>query len=228
MGNKKKTTIIRTVDNEKYTHIGLENQILKLGDDLNDVDELILIINIDRLPLFKSSKTCLWPILGCILNMQYEHVFIIGAYVGNEKPISIDTYLHDFNAELANLKNGIIYKEKLIKITILAFVCDAPARAFLTGSVGHNPLNGCSRCHQKGTRLGHRTSFRSTAGEKRTDESFRNRSNVNYHIKKYQNTQTELENIGIKMITQVAIDSMHLIDLGVTKNSYSQHEKHHK
>lgn len=75
--------------------------------------------------------------------------------------------------------------------------------------MGHNVLNGCSRCHQKGTRLGHITSFRSTAGEKRTEESFRNRSDVNYHIKKYQNTQTELENIGIKMIIQV--------DLGVTK-----------
>ncbi|KAI8116823.1 hypothetical protein CVS40_11163 [Lucilia cuprina] len=55
-----------------------------------------------------------------------------------------------------------------IKIKLIEFVCDAPARAFLTGSVGHNALNGCSRCHQIGTLIENSTVFSSTSGEKRT------------------------------------------------------------
>ncbi|XP_017476345.1 PREDICTED: uncharacterized protein LOC108366438 [Rhagoletis zephyria] len=41
--------------------------------------------------------------------------------------------------------------------------------------------------------------------------------NERHHLPQYRDKQTPLETIGVRMISQVAIDSMHLIDLGVMR-----------
>jgi hypothetical protein len=46
--------------------------------------------------------------------------------------------LEDFVKELKDLLNtGILFRKKLLTVRIEAFVCDAPARAFITGTKGH-------------------------------------------------------------------------------------------
>lgn len=52
---------------------------------------MILQINIDGLPLSKSSKNQLWPILGKIVGPQNQFIepFLIGAFHGNSKPSSV-------------------------------------------------------------------------------------------------------------------------------------------
>jgi len=46
-----------------YVYLGVEKSINKLLDYPNDLDSIDLMINIDGLPLFKSSSLSLWPIL---------------------------------------------------------------------------------------------------------------------------------------------------------------------
>lgn len=84
------------------------------------------------MPLFKSSQKSLWPILAKIVNVQSIDVFLIGCYLGNKKPNDVDSYLHDFMYELAQLKeNGLDFNGKNISVEVRGFICDTPARAFV-------------------------------------------------------------------------------------------------
>jgi len=66
------------ISNMQCHHFGLKNEIVNiLGNTeptlLQDIQTLELVINVDGLPLFKSSKTCLWPILCMISNVPPAH-----------------------------------------------------------------------------------------------------------------------------------------------------------
>lgn len=215
---KNKKTIILTVNPGEYFHFGIKNQILKLNEVLNDVNEIHIDIGIDGLPLFKSSSVGLWPILGKIINLNLVSIFPIGVYCGKKKPVSINSFLHDFTTEIKELTNtGILYKDKIIRVIVRAFICDAPARSFVTGCVGHNAFHGCSKCLQIGSKIENVIVYSDTPGEKRTDEMFKNRTCPEHHSKIFRNRASDLEEAGINMVTQFPIDPMHLIDLGVMR-----------
>lgn len=76
--------------------------------------------------------------------------FVIGTYIfyyGSKKPTSIDLFLREFIDEVKYaLINGIQIDDKNYIIKIKAFVCDAPAKAFVKGIVGHNAYFGCEKC----------------------------------------------------------------------------------
>lgn len=210
--------VTRTVNPGLYFHFGLKKQVLKLGDMLSDIEIIEVDIGIDGLPLFKSSLIGLWPILGKIINLTVECVFPIGIYCGNKKPLCINSFLHDLINDLKDLfSNGILYKNRVIQFKIRAFICDAPARAFVTGCVGHNAFHGCSRCLQIGRRENRVTVYSNESGQLRTNESFKNRTHPEHHSPMFRNTATDLENIGIQMVSQFPIDPMHLFDLGVMR-----------
>ena len=59
----------------EYYH--LFQEILPL-DFLNST-EISLILNIDGVPLFRSSKICVWPILGQFCELT-ENPFVIAIY----------------------------------------------------------------------------------------------------------------------------------------------------
>ncbi|XP_046808486.1 uncharacterized protein LOC124420169 isoform X1 [Lucilia cuprina] len=210
--------VVRTVAPGNYIHIGLEKQLQKITKLLlqHSTDELLLDIGIDGIPLFKSSAIGLWPIFSKIVDEPQVDVFLIGTYVGKGKPVSVNVFLHDFVEELKSLSNFKI-SNRTFKIKIRAFVCDTPARSFLCGTKGHNALNGCHRCKQVGTRIGHRTVFSDSVGPRRTDQNFRNRSDISYHKAFDMEAESILENFQIGMVTQFPLDCMHLLDLGVTK-----------
>lgn len=66
-----------------------------------------ITINVDGLPLSKSSSQQFWPILGLIL--PYDNVFIIGFYYGYEKPINSNDFLKQFVNEAKDMcENDII------------------------------------------------------------------------------------------------------------------------
>lgn len=82
-----KETIIRECENGHYFHYGLELALrdkLKKCTNINDIHTVELNINIDGLPLAKSSQSQLWPILGQIYNIETDP-FLIGAYHGYKK-----------------------------------------------------------------------------------------------------------------------------------------------
>ena len=68
-------------------------------------------------------------------------------------PESLSLFLEDFVSEVKTLqKEGIIVGSNNHKkpFSIRLFSCDAPARSFISATMGHASLRGCSKCTQVG------------------------------------------------------------------------------
>lgn len=108
-------------------------------EKLNFNEEVIsLNVNIDGLPIYKSSKAEFWPILCNLFELPQVKPFIIGIYYGQGKPCDVKEYLQFFVDEIKLLmEEGLIIstqnKFKAIKVKIRSFICDSPARAFIKG-----------------------------------------------------------------------------------------------
>ena len=98
------------------------------------------IVNVDGLPMFRSSPLSLWPILmsfGCS-----REPFPIALHYGFGKP-SLMPFLQDFITEVKELRQeGYIFCGRIIKLGDLIFVCDARVRSHLQGVLGHTALKG--------------------------------------------------------------------------------------
>lgn len=91
-------------------------------------------INIDGIPLFKSSKLQFWPILFNITEMPEIAPMTIAIFHGQTKPTSLDDFLNQYVDELIDvLKHGISINGHKIMVKLRCFICDSPARAFLKG-----------------------------------------------------------------------------------------------
>lgn len=198
-----------------YCHFGLKKIIIQMVKAYTESRNYVnLLINIDGLPLSKSSKACLWPILCS--NFQTSKVYIIGAYFGQTKPENAN-FLRQCVDELKDMINdGFEHKNKLIQINVHALICDAPAKAFVLGIKGHTGFNSCSKCVVEGVRCNNRICFPSYQSARialRTDEGFRNNIYGDYHV-----TETILKEIPrMDLIQNVPLDYMHLICLGIVK-----------
>ena len=121
---------VKKVDGGEYAYIGIMDGLLNL--DLPNIPKLTLTINVDGLPLFKSSNTQLWPILAMVSGAEPKRPFVVGLFCGASKPKSCELLMHDFVEEMKFLKaNGVSVDGKYYEIDICCFVCDAPCRAFL-------------------------------------------------------------------------------------------------
>ncbi|MFZ2537712.1 MAG: hypothetical protein WAX04_02275 [Oscillospiraceae bacterium] len=104
-----------------------------VATNLESEKNLYLQINIDGLPLFKSSNYQLWPILGIIRESVKKEPIVIAMYGGNKKPNNLEEFLGEFISELNNLEsNGFLCEGCAYKINLHSFVCDAPARALFS------------------------------------------------------------------------------------------------
>ena len=200
----------------QYVYFGIEAGILKCLDRnmkyKDNHNSIELIVNIDGLPLFKSSQVQLWPILGLFEN---SNVFIIGLFCGSSKPNSVEQYLHDFIEEVKKLeKDGISHEDKKYIFSIRSFICDAPARSYLKCIIGHTGYYSCERCVIKGTYVSHRVVFdgNEVSDARKTNEF----NNFAYH-QDHQKRLTPLVEITKSCIHQFTLDYMHLVCLGVVK-----------
>ena len=81
-----------------------------------------ITINIDGLPLTKSSQQQFWIILGSIIS--HSNVFMIGIYHGNEKPIDVNNFLKDLVEEMKDMyENGINISGRNIQCRLEALIC---------------------------------------------------------------------------------------------------------
>ena len=95
-----------------------------------------MVVNVDGVPLCKSSGAQFWPILCRFYQLP---PFIDAIYYGNKKPSNVKDFVLDFFTEYRNLRNdGVEYGGVKLNIEIFSFVCDAPARQFLKAIKGHN------------------------------------------------------------------------------------------
>lgn len=198
-----------------FGYVGIENGINKAFSFLSlNTDAIKLVVNIDGLPLSKSSSSQLWPILGSINNSNL--VFPIAIFHAYAKPNSLADYLSEFIVEAKTLlQDGVRIENKLYQFNLQAIICDAPARSFLKCIIGHTGYHSCERCKIKGQYLQNRIVFNDFgADERRTDQEFRSLSYQHSHQKNEISPLTELN---LDMIKHFPLDYMHLVLLGVVK-----------
>ena len=65
-------------------------------------------------------------------------IFVIGIYLGDHKTEIANDYLRPFVTEALHLHTvGFKFNNSVVCVTIDAFICDAPARAFITCIESH-------------------------------------------------------------------------------------------
>ena len=206
----------RTVECEEkcggcYTYFGMESGIVKIlaSQNFNET-KIKLQVNVDGIPLSKSGKKQMWPIL-CAFE-QYEP-FIVAVYSGDIKPTCPEEFLFDFLNEYNHLKtNGIRLDDTNYQVQIQAFVCDAPAREFLKRIIGHTGYFSCERCVIKGQWHGRVVFNNASECPHRTEDHFNNQE-YSHH----QKAKSPLIDAGISCISLFVLDYMHLVCLGVVR-----------
>jgi len=195
----------------QYVYFGVK-KLLHLA---KPCDVFSLKVNIDGVPLHKSTNKQFWPIL-CQVNSSTPA--IIALFLGTSKPDSIENFLEDFVEEMEELHaNGFDNGNSAVTPVVLhAVICDAPARAFAKNITGHTSLNACERCLAVGRSVNNRITF-ATAGcfsaEKRSHDKF---VNLQYH-KTHQNGPSPFCRILPDCISAFPLDYMHLVCLGAVR-----------
>ncbi|XP_067229733.1 uncharacterized protein [Chanodichthys erythropterus] len=206
---------ISSVAGGVFHYCGILNSIRKILDviwrNVPDRHVFKLQLNFDGLPIFKSTTTQFWPILG-LLQGYTKKPILIGLFCGTSKPNSLTEYLHDLVQELKVLKDGFLFKQKTFFLNVVSVVCDTPARAFIRGVKSHTAYHGCDKCHQTGIRKSNRMTFPEVNARRRTDDSFRQATDEEHHIQ-----HSPLTEVGIDMVTCFPYDYMHLVCLGVMR-----------
>jgi hypothetical protein len=128
------SSAIRALENGEFHYFGIKNGIFEsvklrilnfqypFFKDTKDL--LTLRIGVDGLPLSKSSKSQVWPIMGILDKSINQSVFLIAIYHGKSKPEDLSAYLADFVSEMKTLQadgieiNGVHY---LVKISLLLY-----------------------------------------------------------------------------------------------------------
>ena len=137
--------------NGKYTYFGVRKTIEKIVTTSNYTNRKSnLTVNIDGLPLFKSSSLQLWPIL--IRFSSFKPV-PVALYCGYKKP-DMGEYLVEFVDEMEKLlSEPLVVNGSSYELSIYTFTCDAPARALLKEIVQHPGDYACARYTKKGTSI---------------------------------------------------------------------------
>lgn len=204
-----------------FFYFGILNMFGKtfeyLSSKLPDRSMFMLQLNFDGLPLFKSSLTQFWPVLGMLRHKDYvsSRPLLIALFCGEAKPTSLQEYLGALVQELKILREGFVIGSKTLFLKVSSVICDAPARAFIKGMKCHSGYAGCDKCIQPGVYARHRMTFPEVSAASRTDESFEMRTDEEHHV-----AVSPLVETGIGMVSQFPHDYMHLVCLGVMRRLF--------
>lgn len=215
----KKHEII-SIEPGSYIHIGIEFMITpiltKYFDKIKDTSIVKLSLNIDGLPTTKSSKSNFWPILISFVDIHElsKIVVPVGIYHDKyKKPNSISDFLNPFISEMELLLvSGLSINNKIFFLNISQIICDAPAKAFILNVKGHNSYHSCNSCIVEGVFLNNRMAFPDLNSSLRTNISFRNQHDEDYH-----KGFCPLTKFNTNIIDNVVLEYMHNICLGVVK-----------
>lgn len=205
-----------------FKYFGLETCLLEFLQSnptyVPPDNTLLLCLNVDGLPLYKSSSDQLWPLL---CQISQECPFIIALYYGNKKPDSINDYLAEFIEEYLRLnQQGLGYNGNRYNVKLLCWICDAPARSFLKCIKGHTGYYACERCRAKGENKQRKTIYPSAVVyEKRTNEAF---AAMEYNDPPDGDTHQTgvlcpLVPAQLNCVSDVVLDVMHAVYLGAWK-----------
>lgn len=209
--------VSKVIEPGEYYHFGVENCVKNLisysHEFLESTEIVQLVINIDGLPLAKSSGSQVYPIL-CRLVNDHNNLDMIGIYHGYQKSKDANDYLSDFVEDISNVINtGIVINNKH-PVKISHFVCDAVAEAYITYTTAHMGYCSCTKCYEEGTYINNRVCFPNTNRLRlRTDTDYRSKVQEDH----YTGTSLLEQIPGLDIIKCFPLVYMHLICLGVVK-----------
>lgn len=211
---------ISKIKNGSYLNLGICNiiqpHLLKHINNITNNIKIKLSFSIDGLPLGKNSKSQFWPILMSFINLPIfkKKNFLVGIFHSfNGKPGNINEFLGPFINELNHiLIYGIQIHKKQINFEVAHIVADAPAKAFLLNVKNHNGYFACTSCEVEGEYLD-KVCFLDVSAPLRTNNSFRLKSNSEYHKDGF----CPLIELPIDITKCVVLDYMHCLCQGVMK-----------
>jgi hypothetical protein len=211
MNTNRSALPLKLVEPGYYYHFGIRKGLEHIIPNLTlTTQNLFLELNIDGMPLFKSTVSGFWPILASLHGFS-NTVFVVGLYYGVKKPLESNDFLCDLIQELkVMLVEGLYVNNVQLNIQFRCCCCDTPARAFVKCIKGHSGYFGCDRCIIKGDRCDNRLVFVSTDNELREDSSFRLRVQSEHHHGASPFEQLPM----IDMVTMFPNDYMHSICKG--------------
>lgn len=207
---------IYQMDNGYYLHIGLKKSLLQFMTKNKNHDwktNIMIDVNIDGVPISKSSSSTLWPILINVVG--FDEVICVGTFYGSEKPENVDNYLYHFVNDFLEIHtNGISFQNVTHNLHIRAVTADAPARAYLLNVHTHSGYSSCHKCHIRGKYMLNRVTFPSCNSGLRTDAEFRSKVDSKHHLTQ---DATVIEKLPIDCVKNIVIDYMHAALEGVLK-----------
>ena len=195
-------------------HLGIQYGIEDLyrSGELTQCNKLELQFSIDGLPLFKSSSSCLWPILCIVRQSEKKKPFVVGIYSGNSKPVNLTDYFEQFVIDCKKLvSHGLLIAGEHYEIALHSFVCDAPARAMIKCIKSHSGYFGCDKRRVEGEWNG-KVIFQELNAPLRTDDQFDRQVDEDHHL-----GLSPLSALPIGMVSGFPLDYMHLVCLGVVR-----------
>lgn len=99
----------------------------------NPPRSISLTINIDGLPIRKSSTSQFRPILFKIYELPIVRPQVVGIFCGMSKPSNANQFMKPFIDELIIIvSDGLVLPNDIkVNVRVRAFICDSPARAFV-------------------------------------------------------------------------------------------------
>lgn len=196
-----------------FVHFGLRKGIEEAIPEGPVPVEVTLQVNIDGVPLYKSSSTCFWPILCMVVHGNCKQIFLVSVYCGPGKPPNVDAFVSPFLSEMRDLmENGMLIKGRHVTVKLQAVVCDAVARSYLKSIKSHNGYYGCERCAQKGVHQEGRMLFPEQDADLHSNETFRQQLYPCHHT-----GQSPFLQLDVDIISLFPLDYMHLLCLGIMK-----------
>ena len=201
-----------------YYHFGLAETLRNAleGVYVPNGDIVRLIVNIDGLPVGKSTPAQVWPILVSAVNGTYRSApFAVGMFCGDcSKPPDVDEYLREFVDEYNEIRlNDLQCGNRTVRVRIHAVVCDAPARAFVKCVKLHSGYAACDKCEVFGQRYRRRQIFTNLTARRRRDMDFIHQTDKEHHN---PNAVSPFVFTGVGMVSQFPFEYQHNM-LGVLK-----------
>ncbi|KAL2103346.1 hypothetical protein ACEWY4_000214 [Coilia grayii] len=182
-------------------------------DTTKDLQSINISLNIDGLPLFKSSNKSLWPIL-CSINLTPKCIFPLSLSTASSKPKDI-TFINDITSQLSKImQDGLEWMGRSLKVHLECITCHAPAKAMVRCVKLFSGYYGCDKCDQKGVWDGRMLFPEVENLTLRTNQSFRECWQPEHHQAERTSPFCSLP---IDMVKSFPADYMHHCCLGVMR-----------
>ncbi|XP_050034498.1 uncharacterized protein [Dermacentor andersoni] len=200
---------------------------LKKARSLAD-DDLTLTINTDGSPVFKSSKTSVWPIQFIVNelppHLRFKHPVLAGLWFGKSHP-NMQLFLDKFVQEVNSTKPVTwTYQNRVHTSRPFVLCCsvDAPARAAVLNMVPFNGYFGCPWCLIRGEHVeGSMRYVTDEPVEARTSDLVRRDMKMALDYKDVINGvkgPSALMNLkGLDLVNGQSVEYMHCVLQGVSK-----------